>query len=182
MWSIPGPWKRREFSPFPRGLELKLFFLLFFLTSYTKINDLHAWLHNLVLVDVLHCSLSSFAWRHIPLIARVFTASLHCTVLKLDCFTVCMCVVCLQVFYYTDVKFKSRKNKAGLGHHILSSQLPPMISSIESKLGEVWYSKVNRTCWHLLSVVKARSHYLHDYFSLYFSFVTTPSYNAIMVL
>ncbi|XP_064392618.1 GPI transamidase component PIG-S-like isoform X2 [Halichondria panicea] len=42
-----------------------------------------------------------------------------------------------QVFYYTDVKFKSRKNKAGLGYHILSSQLPPMISSIESKLGSL---------------------------------------------
>ena len=49
---------------------------------------------------------------------------------------VCSCILPWKVFYYTDVKFKARKNKDSPGHHILSSQLPPMISSVESKLGE----------------------------------------------
>ena len=47
----------------------------------------------------------------------------------------CTCI--LQVFYYTDVKFRAKKEKDKESYYVLSSHLPPMISSVESKLGTV---------------------------------------------
>ena len=41
----------------------------------------------------------------------------------------------MQVFYYTNVKFRAKKEKDRESFYVLSSQLPPMISSVESKLG-----------------------------------------------
>ena len=42
----------------------------------------------------------------------------------------------MQVFFYTDVKFRPHKASDSDGYYVLSSELPPMISSVESKLGE----------------------------------------------
>ena len=42
----------------------------------------------------------------------------------------------MQVFFYTDVKFHPHKASDSDGYYVLSGELPPMISSVESKLGE----------------------------------------------
>ena len=40
----------------------------------------------------------------------------------------------IQVFHYTELKFSPQRSKSG-GYYVSSSSLPPMISSVESKLG-----------------------------------------------
>ena len=40
----------------------------------------------------------------------------------------------IQVFHYTDLKFSPQRSKSG-GYYVSSTSLPPMISSVESKLG-----------------------------------------------
>ena len=42
-----------------------------------------------------------------------------------------------KVFFYTDVKFRPQKASDSDNYYVLPSQLPPMISSVESKLGKV---------------------------------------------
>ncbi|CAI8047231.1 GPI transamidase component PIG-S [Geodia barretti] len=41
-----------------------------------------------------------------------------------------------QVFHYTDLKFSPQRSKSG-GYYVSSTSLPPMISSVESKLGSL---------------------------------------------
>ena len=40
-----------------------------------------------------------------------------------------------QSLHYTDLKFSPQRSKSG-GYYVSSTSLPPMISSVESKLGQ----------------------------------------------
>lgn len=50
-----------------------------------------------------------------------------------------------QVFYYTDTKLHPRKWERG--YYVTPSSLPPMISSVESKLGKHVSSTLHHIDW-----------------------------------